>query len=79
MLIAGGLAMPPHLKQSHTFIVRLWLEDGKPGKAEWRGTIVCVQTGELQYFRSLAGLEEKLARLIEDQAASDGISLPPPK
>ncbi len=63
--------MPPRLKQTHTFIVRLWLEDGKPGKAEWRGTIVCVQTGERVYFRQLPKLQEKITRLIEEQRHGD--------
>jgi hypothetical protein len=37
--------------QSHLFTVRLWLEDLGDGRAEWRGQLQHVLSGETHYFR----------------------------
>lgn len=37
--------------QSHLFTVRLWLENLGDGRAEWRGQVQHVLSGETHYFR----------------------------
>jgi len=36
---------------SHLFTVRLWLEELGDGRAEWRGQVQHVLSGETHYFR----------------------------
>ena len=37
--------------QSHLFTVRLWIENLGDGRAEWRGQLQHVLSGETRYFR----------------------------
>ncbi|HET7091361.1 MAG TPA: hypothetical protein VFL17_22235 [Anaerolineae bacterium] len=52
--------------RTHLFTVRVWLEDLGDGKAEWRGQVKHVMSGEVRYFREwqtlLGHLKAVLAR-----------------
>lgn len=41
---------------THLFTVRLWAEELDHGKAEWRGKVTHVLSGEARYFREWQGL-----------------------
>ena len=41
---------------AHLFMVRVWSEDLGEGKAEWRGKVQCVPSGEAFYFRDWQGM-----------------------
>jgi len=47
----------PH---SHLFMVRVWLEDLGDGKAEWRGQVQHVLSGEVRYSRDWLTLADHL-------------------
>lgn len=53
--------------ESHSFVLRLWLEhDGAvaaPG--EWRGWLDHVQTGRRYYFRELTAIERIVADCLD--------------
>ena len=52
----------PH---AHLFTVRIWEEALGEGKAEWRGRVQEVASGETVFFRDWPGLVTSLNRLIE--------------
>jgi hypothetical protein len=62
----------PH-PRSHLFTLRVWPEALGEGRAEWRGKVQHVTSGETRYFRDwpslVVYLEEILAGL-EDEAES---------
>ncbi len=60
--------MSIHQSRTYTFIVRVWPEENDPGQAVWRGTLVCVQTGERASFQTLGGLAEKVTYIVERDA-----------
>jgi hypothetical protein len=47
-------------RQSQLFTVRVWREDLGEGRAEWRGRIQHVLSGEARYFRDWSGLAEQM-------------------
>ena len=49
-------------KNSASFVLRLWLETREAGSPEWRWQVHHVQSGEDQYFRSLAEVLEFVAQ-----------------
>ncbi len=51
----------PH---SHLFTLRVWEETLGEGKAEWRGRVQEVASGETLFFRDWPGLIATLRRLI---------------
>lgn len=59
---------PP--KTTHLFTVRMWAEALDAGRAEWRGKVQHVTSGETRYFRDwtalVAFLRETLPPLDDD-------------
>jgi len=53
------------LARSHLFTVRLWLEDLGEGRAEWRGKVQHVTSGEVRYFRDWATLIAALQEMLK--------------
>ena len=51
----------PH---SHLFTLRLWEESLGEGKAEWRGRVQEITSGETAFFRDWPGLVATLTRLV---------------
>lgn len=49
---------------SHLFTLRVWEEDLGGGRAEWRGRVQEVTSGETLFFRDWPGLIATLRRLI---------------
>lgn len=52
--------------QSHLFTVRLWAEDLGDGRAEWRGKVERVMSGEAHYFRDWQTLISLLVTMLPD-------------
>lgn len=50
--------------RSHLFMVRVWLEDLGDGKAEWRGQVKHVLSGEVRYFREWSALVDHLIAML---------------
>ncbi len=60
----------PH---SHLFTLRVWEEKLGEGKAEWRGRVLEVASGETLFFRDWPGLVATLQRMISKSTeAGDG-------
>ena len=57
----------PH---SHLFTLRLWEETLGEGKAEWRGRVQALASGETAFFRDWPGLVTTLTRLIAKSTAA---------
>jgi hypothetical protein len=57
------------LRRSCLFTVRLWSEPLGDGRAEWRGQVRCVTSGETRYFRDWSMLA---ALFLEMVAGVDG-------
>jgi hypothetical protein len=55
--------IPQRRHRSHLFTVRLWLEDLSDGRAEWRGEVHSIETGETSYFRDWPSLIQLLLAL----------------
>ena len=63
--------------QSHLFTVRLWLEDLGEGRAEWRGQVQHVLSGETHYFREwpmLIALVRAMLPPAEADSAADALN-----
>jgi hypothetical protein len=63
--------------QSHLFTVRLWLEDLGDGRAEWRGQVQHVLSGETHYFREWPTLLALLRAILpptEADSAPDALN-----
>jgi hypothetical protein len=56
--------------QSHLFTVRLWAEDLGDGRAEWRGKVERVASGEARYFRDWSTLISLLVAMLPDVRAA---------
>jgi hypothetical protein len=59
---------------SHLFTVRLWLENLGDGRAEWRGQLQHVLSGETHYFREWETLIALLLAMLppaETDSATD--------
>ena len=56
-------------QQSHLFTVRLWLEDLGDGRAEWRGQLQHVLSGETHYFRQWETLLALLLAMLPPAVA----------
>ena len=46
-------------------MVRVWLEDLGNGKAEWRGQVKHVMSGEVRYFRDWATLIKHITTVLQ--------------
>ena len=55
---------------SHLFTLRLWEESLGEGKAEWRGRVQALASGETAFFRDWPGLVTTLTRLIAKPTAA---------
>ena len=44
--------------RTHLFLLRMWIEDLGDGKAEWRGKVQHVLSGEASYFRDWQALQQ---------------------
>ena len=65
--------------QSHLFTVRLWLENLGDGRAEWRGQVQHVLSGETRYFREWPALIAWLVAILpptETAPTTDAINNP---
>lgn len=51
--------------RSYLFMVRVWLEDLGNGKAEWRGQVKHVMSGEVRYFRDWATLIKHITTVLQ--------------
>ena len=58
--------MESRIPQSHTFVVKLWLEHREVEglEAEWRGELRDVRTGGVRYFRDLGRLAELISMVF---------------
>jgi len=63
----------PH-PRSHLFTLRVWPEALDEGRAEWRGKVQHVTSGETRYFRDwsslVAFLEEVLPELGDEEESA---------
>jgi hypothetical protein len=52
---------------THSFIVKVWLEDGEAavGQAEWRGYITHVTSGQRRYFKDLKQISGFITPYLE--------------
>lgn len=53
----------PH-PRTHLFVVRVWLENIGDAKAEWRGDVKQVLSGEVRHFREWITLIEHLKDML---------------
>jgi len=65
----------PHPQQSNLFTLRLWLEPLGDGRAEWRGQLRHVASGETCYFRSWSSLIAQLSERVTDGAPPAGLEV----
>lgn len=56
----------------HLFTLRMWEEALGEGKAEWRGRIQELSSGETAFFHDWPGLVATLTRLLNKPAERDG-------
>jgi len=63
MLVKNDIDQPT--QSSQLFMLRLWREDLGDGKADWRGKVQHVKSGEARYFRDWPSLEVFLEGLLE--------------
>ncbi len=68
------IGQPQH--QSQLFTVRLWAEDPGDGRAEWRGQVQHVLSGETHYFREWPALIAWLIAMLQDPELHPGASAP---
>lgn len=63
--------MEPFEPDTHSFVVKAWLEETKEeaGRARWRGHITHVVSGERRYLQSLA----EISSFIEGYLVSMGV------
>lgn len=61
----------PH---AHLFTLRVWEEALGEGKAEWRGRVQEITSGETAFFRDWPGLIATLARLLARAADAERIN-----
>jgi len=52
---------------AYTLIVRLWSELIEPDQSEWRGSLRCVQTGDLIYFQTLHELAKGVVQVVGER------------
>ena len=64
-----------HSHRSYLFTVRVWKEEIGTDKAEWRGKVQLVTSGEVRYFREWEALAPLLANMLSEL---DTISPVPP-
>ncbi len=57
--------------RTHLFMVRIWLEDLGGGKAEWRGQVKHVLSGEVRYFREWPMLVKILQEALLNDAGDE--------
>jgi chemotaxis methyl-accepting protein methylase len=55
----------PH-PRSHLFTLRVWAEAMDGGRAEWRGKVQHVTSGETRYFRDWASLVAFLEEILPE-------------
>ena len=60
--IHNGAGMDPYESNTHSFIVKIWIEEflEGPGQVLWRGRVTHVPDGRQSYFHNL----EELVRFI---------------
>jgi hypothetical protein len=60
--------MEPHESKSHSFIVKVWIEDTgqRAGRLVWRGRITHVPSGERRYLRDLNMISAFIAPYLSD-------------
>jgi hypothetical protein len=49
---------------SHLFTLRLWVEELGDGRAEWRGQVTYLPTGQTHYFRRWDQLQETMRQCL---------------
>jgi hypothetical protein len=52
-------------QSSHSFILRMWLEDLGNGQLDWRGKVQHVNSGEVIFFRNWQTLETFVEGLLQ--------------
>lgn len=57
----------PRPPRSHFFTLRLWRVEADSGRAEWRGKLQHVLSGESRYFQSWPALVTCLSALLSEQ------------
>ena len=57
-------------RDSHLFTVRLWMQDLGDRRAEWRGKVQHVTSGEAHYFRDWDVLIALLKAMLPDPPAA---------
>ncbi|HEU5098264.1 MAG TPA: hypothetical protein VFU22_04565, partial [Roseiflexaceae bacterium] len=62
--------------QSYLFTVRLWLENLGDGRAEWRGQLQHVLSGETHYFREWETLLALLLAMLPPAQADSAPDVP---
>ena len=66
-------------RRSHLFTVRLWSEAMGDGRAEWRGQVRYVPSGETCYFRDWSTLVALFLDMVsgDGDGESDGVGVIP--
>jgi hypothetical protein len=64
----GESAMNPEESPTHSFIVKVWLEETarETRRARWSGHITHVPDGERRYLKDLDGVTDFIARYLEE-------------
>lgn len=59
--------MDPHGSQSHSFVVKVWLEESveEAGEASWRGHVTHVPGQERRYLHTLDDIVDFIAPYLE--------------
>ena len=60
------MSSEPSRRSSQLFTLRLWLEELGEGRAEWRGQLRHVTSGQTYYFRSWQELATQMMKLLSD-------------
>jgi hypothetical protein len=63
---------------SHLFTLRLWVEELGDGRAEWRGQLTYLPTGETHYLRRWDQLQQTLQRCLPGLELAQHEPPPPP-
>jgi hypothetical protein len=68
--------MAPHEPHSHSFVVRIWLEETveEAGDARWRGQVMHVPGGERRYVEDLESLCRFIAPYLREEAREQGLT-----
>lgn len=73
--LANGLNMDLYESNTHSFIVKIWLEETteEAGRATWRGHITHVPSGKRRYIQELHEFTAFIAPYLEGMGVKFGV------